>query len=147
MEGEKWKVVVPDPRGWRGLKTTGSRQSCHRGAGITKQRATWELKTLEQKEDRVHRSFLSSKPPIPYPIIPLACLPWLCWARTWEGQRISQREMASTITFHNYFPIYLLTFGSIERDKPTQSHSAPGTTTSERECSFKALWIPLSWIA
>ena len=34
--------------------------------------ATWELKTLEQKEDRIPRYFLSSKPPISYPIIPLA---------------------------------------------------------------------------
>jgi hypothetical protein len=43
-----------------------------RGAGITKEGATWELKTLKQKEDRIPRYFLSSKPPISYPIIPLA---------------------------------------------------------------------------
>lgn len=117
-----------------------------RGAGITKQGATWELKTLEQKKDRVPRYFLSSKTSDFLSHYPFG-LPWLCWARAWERQGISRRGMTSTISFRNYFPIYLSTFGSIERDKPTQSYSAPGTTTPERECIFKALWIPPSWIA
>ena len=127
---DKWIQAILPWRSW------GHKARSHLGA-----------ETLEQKEDRTPRPFLSSKPPIPYSVIPLACLPWLCWARAWKGQRISQREVTSTITFHNYFPIYLSTSGGIERDKPTQSHSAPGTTTPERECNFKALWILPSWIA
>lgn len=139
------KMVISDPRGWGSLKTTGSRHFCQRGAGTTKGEAAWELETLAQKEGRILRSFSSSHPPISCPFIPLDKRLWL---RAWEGQGISLRaNRETTVAFHNYFPIHLLMFGSRWKDKSTQSYSGSGTTTPERECIFKALWKPPSWIA
>ena len=151
MEGEKWELVVPDPRGWRGLKTTVSRQSWRIASPPER---SWDHKgrshlgaenteTERGQNTQVFPFLQTSNFLSHYPF----GLPWLCWARAWERQGISQRGMTSTITFRNYFPVYLSTFRSIGRDKPTLSYSAPGTTTPERECIFKALWIPPSWIA
>ena len=60
----KWEVVRPDPRGWSSLETTGSRQSCQRGAGITNGGAAWELETLKQ---RTEYPGLASLPTLQFP--------------------------------------------------------------------------------